>query len=163
MRVLMVCTGNTCRSPMAAALLEWRIAESPELRGRVLVESAGTGATPGEGAAVHARETMKRPKYGLDIESHQARPLSRELLEGADLVLGMNGGHRKTCGSVHPSHRRIFTIGEFAGTGEDVSDPFGQGLEEYEECAGQLVQLVDLVVERLIKERAAAQTPGGAG
>ena len=150
--VLLVCTGNICRSPLAAALL------SKALKDRDLadmdVSSAGTGAWDGapasEGAYLVALER------GLDLSSHRARLLTRELVEESDLILPMARHHRARVDELG-GDGRVFVLGEFAGrSGDDaeVSDPFGGDLEVYRETCAELEALISAVVERLAREAA---------
>jgi len=151
-RILLVCTGNICRSPLAAALLS-KALHDRDLDG-VEVSSAGTGAWDGapasEGAYLVALER------GLDLSSHRARLLTRELVEESDLVLTMARHHRARVDELG-GDGRVFVLGEFAGrTGGDaeVSDPFGGDLEVYRETCAELEALITAVVERLAREAA---------
>lgn len=151
-RVLLVCTGNICRSPLAAALL------TKALKDRDLsdmeVSSAGTGAWDGapasEGAYLVALER------GLDLSSHRARLLTRELVDESHLILTMARHHRARVDELG-GDGRVFVLGEFAGrSGDDaeVSDPFGGDLEVYRETCAELEALISAVVERLAREAA---------
>jgi len=151
-RILLVCTGNICRSPLAAALLS-KALDDRELGG-VQVSSAGTGAWDGapasEGAYLVALER------GLDLSSHRARLLTRELVEDSDLILTMARHHRARVDELG-GDGRVFVLGEFAGrTGADaeVSDPFGGDLEVYRETCAELEALIAAAVERLAREAA---------
>src|SRR5437879_8642651 len=111
----MVCTGNACRSPMAAAILQQRLAE----RGvEARVKSAGTMPWS-SGATGPAVEVMR--EHGLDISGHENRQVTRELMEEADLVLGMTRDHVSIAIARSPSARgRTFLVGELARLGAEV-------------------------------------------
>ena len=148
MDILFVCTGNTCRSPLAEALLRQALA-TRGASGQVRVASAGTGAWDGapasEGAYLVALER------GLDLSSHRARLLTREIVEETELILTMARHHRAR---VHElgGEGRVFVLGEFAGrTGEEaeVGDPFGGDLEVYRDTCAELETLIVAVADRL--------------
>ena len=134
--VLFVCTGNTCRSPMAMALFN----QMARLRGRDWrALSAGRAAMAGQGASAGARAAMA--DWGLDLSAHRAAPLSAELLAQADLVVGMSPAHvAGVPGGI--------SLGELAGTGEAVADPFGGDVDVYRLCADQIARLLKAADER---------------
>src|SRR5467141_4373404 len=147
--VLFVCTGNICRSPLAASLLERALKD----RGiEVDVTSAGTGAWDGapasEGAYLVALER------GLDLSNHRARLLTRELVEQADLILTMARHHRARVDELG-GEGRVFVLGEYAGRDGDeaeVSDPFGGDLDVYRDTCVELEALLQTAVDRIVKE-----------
>ena len=146
--VLFVCTGNICRSPLAAALLERALKE----RGLedVTVTSAGTGAWDGAPASEGAY--LVGLEHGLDLSDHRARLLTRELVEEADLILTMARHHRARVDELG-GEGRVFVLGEYAGKGGDeVSDPFGGKIDVYRETAQELEALTAAVAERLAAE-----------
>src|SRR5512132_1436485 len=111
----MVCTGNACRSPMAAAILQQRLAEHG-IDARVT--SAGTRAWS-QGATDDAVAVMR--EHGLEISAHENRQLTRELVEEADIVLGMTRDHVSITSARSPSARpRTFLVGELARLGADI-------------------------------------------
>src|SRR5213596_3609541 len=147
--VLFVCTGNICRSPLAAALLQRALKE----RGLDMnVTSAGTGAWDGAPASEGAY--LVGLERGLDLSGHRARLLTRELVEQADLILTMARHHRARVDELG-GEGRVFVLGEYAGREGDeaeVSDPFGGDLNVYRDTVGELDALIDATVERLVKE-----------
>lgn len=144
MRVLLVCSGNTCRSPMAGALLQhlWK-GDGP-----LEVLTAGTATVQGLPATAHAVTTMQ--ECGLDVSTHRSQPVTPALLRSVDLVLTMTAGHRDALQAQYPTQaQRIFTLAEFAGSARDVSDPFGGPLDEYRRTAKSLAELLSAAVARM--------------
>ena len=139
---LVVCTGNTCRSPMGEGLLAQRIAErlgismgALEEKG-VTVMSAGIAAMPGAPAADQAIEAMRQA--GIDISGHQSQPITGRLAKFADVILTMTNGHRQALISHWPMlETRTKTIRRDGG---DVSDPIGRPLAVYRSTAEQIDQ-----------------------
>ncbi len=151
-KILLVCTGNICRSPLAAALLQRALTERG-IEG-MDVSSAGTGAW--DGAPVSEGAYLVGLERGLDLSAHRARLLTRELIEEADLVLTMARHHRARVDELG-GEGRVFVLGEYAGREGDeaeVSDPFGGDLEVYRDTCVELEALIEAAVERIVKELA---------
>jgi protein-tyrosine phosphatase len=143
-RLLFVCAGNICRSPMAEALLR-HVAKSRPALETLVVGSAGTIALSGNLPCADAVDVMRR-QFELEIAAHRARPLTRRLR--ADLVLALD---RETEREARALKLRapVEMLGDHVGTGEEVEDPYGRSPRHYRDVAHQLKRLVELVVARL--------------
>jgi protein-tyrosine-phosphatase len=145
--LLYVCTGNTCRSPLARAITERLIAA----RGwtHVSVDSAGTagveGARASENALVVARE------HGLSLDEHRSKELTAELLEWADLVLVMTPSQFEMVARLGhaPKVALVTDFIEGVGSGQAVRDPFGGDIDAYRQTCEQLVLSAESLLERL--------------
>jgi protein-tyrosine phosphatase len=138
--IVLVCTGNTCRSPMAEVLLKQQLARRlgcrmSELEDRgVVVLSAGTAARTGMRAAPEAIAAMR--ERGLDLSQHESQPLSDRLVRFADVILTMTRGHRQAILEQWPeAEGRVHLL---SGGRGDVADPIGGPLELYRRCAEQM-------------------------
>ncbi|MGH7586388.1 MAG: low molecular weight protein arginine phosphatase [Gemmatimonadales bacterium] len=153
MKLLLVCTGNTCRSPLAEAILR-RELEARGVAG-VTVSSAGTGAW--DGVPASEGSYLVGLEHGLDLSNHRARLLTRELVEEADLILTMGRSHVARAEALGGAGRTQL-LGEFAGRdgpSAEVRDPFGGELEQYREAYRDLASLLAAVAERLAEGRGA--------
>ncbi|MFO0820410.1 MAG: Sua5/YciO/YrdC/YwlC family protein [Pirellulales bacterium] len=138
--VLFVCTGNTCRSPMAEVLMRKRAAqkigcELAELSDRgVLVMSAGIAAMSGSAASPEAHEAVAA--RGLELLQHESQPVTDRLVRFADLIVTMTRGHRDALLAQWPEASTRTKL--LSRASADVSDPIGGPLELYRRCADQI-------------------------
>ncbi|MCX7855735.1 MAG: low molecular weight protein arginine phosphatase [Anaerolineae bacterium] len=146
--ILLVCTGNLCRSPMAAALLRRQLDEDGDRRDwRVL--SAGIWAEEGEPASAGA--VMAMAERGIDLTGHRSRRLTRQMVEEADLILGMAHQHVEAMREAFPEARdRIYLLAEMAGESHGIADPYGLSPVTYRVTANELERLIRAGYQRII-------------
>jgi protein-tyrosine-phosphatase len=149
--ILVVCTANICRSPMAACLLRRRL-KTVSQPVRPAVISAGTWAKAGQRAADGAIRAMRL--RGLDLDEHRSKLVNEELVFAADLVIVMEKWHQEALRAEYPdAARRIVMLTELAGRSGDVADPYGGSDRDYDLCAteldGMLAAAWDRVIDRL--------------
>lgn len=114
-RILFVCTGNTCRSPMAEHIAR-RLLQQMNLNKEIQVASAGLSALPGAPASVEAQDVLA--KNGIDLSGHQAAQLSGELVEQADLIFTMTARQKRQLLELFPEARhKVFVLKEYGETG----------------------------------------------
>ncbi|MDR3091274.1 MAG: ribose 5-phosphate isomerase B [Clostridiales bacterium] len=133
MTILFVCTGNTCRSPIAEALARKIFKENGV---DAHVTSAGTAASSGEPASAQAAALAKR--HGLDLSFHKATEVTPDLANSADVVLVMTNNLKYYLREMSEWGDHVYTVAEFAGYEADVRDPFGKDNQAYEDCYNQL-------------------------
>jgi protein-tyrosine phosphatase len=150
-RIVFVCTGNTCRSPMAQALCrkllaDWLGCAAGELAERgYVVQSAGMAALGGDEASPEGVALMR--EWGADLEGHRSRPLDYETIARADFIFAMTQSHlrmlREVQGDAGPSPR-LLSCG-----GDDIADPIGGPPEVYRECAEQIRSCLEELLPQL--------------
>ncbi len=148
--VLFVCTGNSCRSVMAKALLEKKLKESG--KSNIEVIDAGTGTFGGMLPTAQTIELLARE--GIDVSAHTSVQLTRRIVRKSDLILVMSKMHKEQILSIEPQAKeKVFLLKEFAlgkGVSEpDIPDPIGQPMETYESCFKIIKQSIERVCDIL--------------
>jgi protein-tyrosine-phosphatase len=147
--VLFICTGNLCRSPMAAGLLRQRLAESG-MDSRHRVFSAGVWAVDGHPASEHAIAVMA--ERGVDISGHIAHTITSEDVTEADLILAMSREHEQMIRNTWPQYDwKLYRLSEMAGKRQDIKDPYGRPIEEYRACADVLEDFIERGFQKIVE------------
>lgn len=146
-RVLFVCTGNTCRSPMAQGLAQdWEKKRTPDGLS-FEIESAGIAAGDGQPASEQTLDVLR--ERGIDLSSHRARQLTAEMIDRADLVFTMTPSHAQAVMQIAPgSVHKVFPIDPL----RPIDDPIGRPVEVYRDVADQLQALIEARFKEIIDE-----------
>ena len=154
-KIVVVCTANICRSPMAAALLKHALAAEPEPWCSLSVISAGVAARSGDVVSENSVRALK--KVGLDIAQHRSQPVTQRILDEAIAVLCMTDSHRAMIQvQADPVPESLLLFRQFlpGASGREIGDPYGGPFSLYEAVRDEMVEAIPSLVDFLKTQRA---------
>ncbi|MCD6176758.1 MAG: Sua5/YciO/YrdC/YwlC family protein [Candidatus Cloacimonetes bacterium] len=147
-QILFVCTGNTCRSPIAKCLAK-RIITEKEIKFRVT--SAGFTT---DGMPISENSNYVLALHGIDASEHTSTLLNEESLRKSWLVLTMTANHKNKILQLYPaSASKVYTLSEYTGLSSDITDPFGKDIEYYKNTFEEINEKVQIIFEKIKEER----------
>lgn len=142
-RILFVCTGNTCRSPMAEGIFN-KIASERGIN--AIAKSAGIFAAGGQ-ASENAVSVMK--EIGVDINGRKSIQITEEMVRDAELIITMSKTHKEILNSAFTMTDKIKTLAEFVGDTGDITDPFGADIDVYRTCRDLICCMIEKAVNKI--------------
>lgn len=147
MKVLFVCTANTCRSPMAEEIFN-KLNTDP----RFLAKSAGITIVPGSFVSENSAELLKK-ELNIDVKYKEATQLNENLIDRSDLVLTMTDFGKNFIRENYPKYKeKVFSLCEYAGVEGEVTDPYGSTISVYNNIYKELEGIVSLLLAKLKKD-----------
>lgn len=150
MKIMFICTGNICRSAMAEAMLKKMAKENQK---NMEIYSCGIFADDGDIPTENAIETMKQ--YGIDLKGHRATNIRHSHIEEMDLILCATISHKISVLQLYPQlENKVFTLKEYVGMKDevneiDIKDPWGYDLKTYQECAKEIKECLEKLIEKI--------------
>lgn len=147
MKIMFICTGNICRSAMAHVMFEKMAKEKNK---NVQVYSCGVYAQNGDTSTYEAIETMH--EYGIDLKKHRATNIRNSNIKNMDIILCATTSHKNMVINIYPELKeKVFTMKEYAGYPQndlDIEDPWGYGIDVYKNCAKEIEDCLDKIMEK---------------
>jgi low molecular weight protein-tyrosine-phosphatase len=152
-KVMFVCTGNVCRSPMAHYYMQKKVKDLG-LENEFLISSCGTYAVTGEHATDNAIVSMK--EYDVNLENHRATNIEDTDIDNYDYVITLTTRHKDNVLYHYPKLKgKVFTLKEFVLDDVkymDIDDPWGLNIIVYKDTAKEIVEYVDKLIEKLVRK-----------
>lgn len=149
-KIMFVCTGNICRSPMAHHYMQKRVKDL-NIENEFLISSCGIYAFTGDKATQNAIFVMK--EYNVDMEMHRATNIEDTNIQEYDYIITLTTRHKEQVRYFYPKlDNNIYTLREFVDNNEtykSIDDPWGLSISVYKDCAQEIVEKVDKVIEKL--------------
>jgi protein-tyrosine phosphatase len=145
-----ICTGNICRSPMAAKLLQHALGAENDPWSSYRIISAGVSAANGNPASTQAINALK--KVGLDLTNHRSNQVTKKLIEDSIVVFCMTESHRQYLRRLFPQSKipiQLFREHIPSSEEKEISDPFGSNLAVYESCRDSIVEAIPYIIKYL--------------
>lgn len=145
MQIYFICTGNTCRSPMAEAILKHKQLSNIEVR------SAGVYAHNGGAMSMNAKKVLL--ENGI-LENHRSSEIDPLYIDQADVILTMTRSHLHALLQYFPqAANKIYTLSEYVnGKATDITDPYGGNIDVYRQTFEELQQLVDALQSKILED-----------
>ena len=153
--ILFVCDANTCRSPMAEAMLRKMLADFEGKPGEIKVSSAAIAPRARDGSDITLDVKWLLKEEGIYVENFRSKDLKRhgELLEESDLVLTMSQEQKsRVLQLAEADGKGVYTLKEFIGEAGDIADPFNGGDEAYAPCRDEIKRCLQKLVIRLVRD-----------
>lgn len=148
-KVLFVCAGNQCRSPIAEGLFR-KIIEDNKLTEHVYIDSGGVSAYDEAPPTKKACEVMR--KKNIDITKKLSKLLDREIVGSSDIIITMEDKQKALIQSIYPEFKeKVFGLKELANECGDIEDPIGGSFEDYENCAREIENSLTKAKSKIFK------------